>query len=151
MFPSLPKFSLSIALVALVAWTCSAEWPVTSVSFRTSDARLQRLFDAAEAKAATNIVQFTPTMKILVEGGGYENAWIETQPMGGEMYAKRNIDIALNNQVIFMQSQRADGRFPGMIVRAPRAGTGMEGPASVSLLRCGDRPGPLISGSRPSG
>jgi len=116
MFPSLPKFSLSIALVALVAWTCSAEWPVTSVSFRTSDARLQRLFDAAEAKAATNIVQFTPTMKILVEGGGYENAWIETQPMGGEMYAKRNIDIALNNQVIFMQSQRADGRFPGMIV-----------------------------------
>ena len=74
----------------------------TGVSFRTTDADLQRLFDAAETKAASNIVQFTPTMKALVEGGGYGNVWIETQPMGGEMYAKRNLEVALNNQLVFL-------------------------------------------------
>jgi hypothetical protein len=46
----------------------------TGVSFQTSDADLQRLYDAAEAKVEANIVQFTPTMKVLVEGGGYRNA-----------------------------------------------------------------------------
>ena len=93
----------------------------TGVSFRTSDAELQRLFDAAEAKAASNIVQFTPGMKILVEGGGYGNAWIETQPMGGEMYAKRNLEVALNNQLIFLLGQRADGRLPGMVISGQTA------------------------------
>lgn len=88
----------------------------TGVSFRTADADLQRLFDAAEAKAASNIVQFTPAMKALVEGGGYGNVWIETQPMGGEMYAKRNLEVALNNHLLFLLGQRADGRLPGMVV-----------------------------------
>ena len=60
-------------------------------------------------------------MKILVEGGGYPNAWIETQPMGGEMYAKRDVQMALNNQVIFMLGQRADGRMPGMVVSGDTA------------------------------
>ncbi len=55
-------------------------------------------------------------MKVLVEGGGYPNAWIETQPMGGEMYAKRDVQVALNNQVIFMLGQRDDGRLPGMVI-----------------------------------
>ena len=93
----------------------------TGVSFQTSDADLQRLFDAAEAKAAANIVQFTPTMKALVEGGGYRNVWIETQPMGGEMYAKRNLEVALNNQLLFLLGQRADGRLPGMVVSGDTA------------------------------
>ena len=55
-------------------------------------------------------------MKVLVEGAGYNNAWIETQPMGGEMYAGRDLKVALNNQLVFMQTQRADGRLPGMVV-----------------------------------
>jgi hypothetical protein len=55
-------------------------------------------------------------MKALVEGGGYGNVWIETQPMGGEMYAKRNLEVALNNQLFFLMGQRADGRLPGMVV-----------------------------------
>ena len=93
----------------------------TGVTFHTSDAALQRIFDAAETKAAANIVQFTPALKILVEGGGYNNAWIETQPMGGEMYAKRNLEVALNNQVVFMLAQRPDGRLPGMIISGAAA------------------------------
>jgi len=93
----------------------------TGVSFHSTDADLQRLFDVAEAKAAANIVQFTPTMKALVEGGGYANVWIETQPMGGEMYAKRNLEVALNNQLLFLFGQRADGRLPGMVVSGSTA------------------------------
>ncbi len=42
--------------------------------------------DPAETKLAENLVRFTPPMTVLVEGGGYPNAWIETQPMGGELY-----------------------------------------------------------------
>jgi len=110
-------------LFALLALFCSQSATAdkspaagTGVAFRTSDADLQRLYDAAEAKAASNIVQFTPAMKALVEGGGYPNVWIETQPMGGEMYAKRNLEVALNNQVLFLLGQRADGRLPGMVV-----------------------------------
>ena len=57
----------------------------TAVSFKSDNADLQRLHDAAEARLGGNIVRFTPSMKILVEGGGYQNAWLETQPMGGEM------------------------------------------------------------------
>ena len=89
--------------------------PRVGVTMKTGDCDLQRLYDEAERVARTNIVQFTAGMKAMVEGGGYENVWIETQPMGGAMYAKRDLQIGLNNQLIFMQCQRADGRLPGMI------------------------------------
>ena len=52
---------------------------------------------------------------VLVEGGGYEKIWLETQPMGGEMYALRNLEAAMNNTVLFMRHQRSDGRLPGSI------------------------------------
>ena len=93
----------------------------TGVSFRTSDVDLQRLYDTAESKVAENVVQFTPKMKVLVEGGGYRNAWLETQPMGGEMYAKRNLEVALNNQLVFLLGQRNDGRLPGMVIAGANA------------------------------
>ena len=93
----------------------------TEVTFQTTDMELQKLYDAAEQKTKSNIVQFTPTMKVLVEGGGYNNAWIETQPMGGEMYAKRNLEVALNNQLVFIKCQRFDGRLPGMVISTARA------------------------------
>jgi hypothetical protein len=112
---------LAVLLLAPLAALQAAE--KTGVSFRTTDADLQRLYDAAESKVAENIVQFTPTMKVLVEGGGYSNAWLETQPMGGEMYAKRDLELALNNQKLFMQAQRADGRLPGMVISGETART----------------------------
>lgn len=88
----------------------------TGVTFKTTDTELQTLFDTAVRKAKGNIVQFTPALKVLVEGGGYGNAWIETQPMGGAMYARHDVQIGLNNQVIFMLGQRKDGRLPGMVI-----------------------------------
>ncbi len=84
------------------------------VSFQTSDDVMQRVFDAAEAKCRENLKYFGKDL-VLVEGGGYEKIWLETQPMGGEMYALRNPEAALNNSLLFMRHQRADGRLPGSI------------------------------------
>jgi len=109
-------------LAYLLAFPVSASEPpfaaplTTHHRFTTADERLQALYDAAVEKLKGNLVQFTPSMKVLVEGGGYPNAWIETQPMGGEMYAKHDIQTALNNSVIFMITQRDDGRLPGMVI-----------------------------------
>ena len=35
--------------------------------------------------------------------------------MGGAMYATRNARVALNNQLVFMRTQRADGALPGQV------------------------------------
>lgn len=95
--------------------------PVTKVTFCTADKALQTLFDTAERKAKMNLQSFGPD-QVLVEGGGYEKIWLETQPMGGEMYAKRNMAAALNNQLLFMRCQRGDGRLPGSIQCLPDGG-----------------------------
>ena len=86
----------------------------TGVIYHTADEELQRLFDEAEKKCLGNLKRFG-NETVLVEGGGYEKLWLETQPMGGEMYAKRNMEAALSNQTFFMRFQREDGRMPGSI------------------------------------
>lgn len=85
-----------------------------NVLFVTENEDLQKIYDAAEEAALKNIRTFGK-YEVLVEGAGYPFVWLETQPMGGEMYAKRNIKVALNNQLIFMENQREDGRLPGII------------------------------------
>ncbi len=91
--------------------------PETSVSFRTEDSIVQRVFDVAEAKCLRNLRDFG-NRRVLVEGGGYEKIWLETQPMGGEMYALRDPEAAINNCLLFMEHQREDGRLPGSIQNA---------------------------------
>ena len=86
----------------------------TKVSFKTDNAALQRLYDTACEKSLNNLRLFGDR-QVLVEGGGYEKIWLETQPMGGEMYAKRKMTAALNNQLFFMETQREDGRIAGSI------------------------------------
>ena len=88
--------------------------PETKVSFSCKNEILQRVYDAAEEKCRHNLKRFGKD-PVLVEGGGYEKIWLETQPMGGEMYALRNLEAAKNNTLLFMRHQRADGRLPGSI------------------------------------
>ena len=88
--------------------------PETGVSFRTEDEKLRRVYDAAERKCLLNLKDFGGD-QVLVEGGGYEKIWLETQPMGGEMYALRNLEAAKNNSLLFMRHQREDGRLPGSV------------------------------------
>ena len=92
--------------------------PDASVRFETENAALQELFDRAERKAAGNLKDFGKD-RVLTEGGGYEKIWLETQPMGGEMYAARDMEAALNNQLMFMRTQREDGRIAGSIQYMP--------------------------------
>ena len=112
----LKKTILILILISTQFWGCSQTTfnIETSVSFKTTDVVLQTLFDEAEKQAKLNINKFG-NYQVLVEGGGYNNVWLETQPMGGYMYAKRNIGVARNNIQIFMDFQREDGRLPGMI------------------------------------
>ena len=84
------------------------------IRFQSSDPLESRLFAEAEKKSLLNLKNFAGR-KVLIEGGGYEKIWLETQPMGGEMYAKRDMEAALNNQLLFMECQREDGRIPGSI------------------------------------
>ena len=92
------------------------EFSPTSVSFTTTDQRLKEVFDDCERMCLDNIKPFND-YDVLVEGAKYTGVWLETQPMGGEMYAKRNIAIALSNILIFLRHQRSDGKFPGMITQ----------------------------------
>ncbi len=84
------------------------------VDFQTENVSLQRLFDTAVARCKGNLRDFGGR-RVLVEGGGYEKIWLETQPMGGEMFAAHDITAATNNQLLFMEGQREDGRLPGSI------------------------------------
>ena len=86
----------------------------TGVSFISDDPKLKSLFDRCEECCTKNLAVFTDK-KVLREGSDYDGVWLETQPMGGEMYAKRDVEAALNNQLIFMENQRKSGRLPGMI------------------------------------
>jgi hypothetical protein len=86
----------------------------TGVEFESEAAWLKELFDRCEFHCKRNIAVFTDK-PVLREGSDYDGVWLETQPMGGEMYAKRNMEVALNNQLIFMENQRKSGRLPGMI------------------------------------
>jgi hypothetical protein len=90
--------------------------PISSVTFNTSDASTQALFSHAEVCGAGNRRNFAPGFDVLVEGANYGNVWLETQPMGGAMFGVRNLSLALNNQLIFMRTQRGDGRLAGMVV-----------------------------------
>lgn len=95
-------------------------YPETYVQFHTDSATLQRLYDEAVCTCRKNL-KILGDDAVLVEGGAYQRIWVETQPMGGEMYAKHNMAVALNNQLLFMCHQREDGRLPGTI------GTNAEG------------------------
>lgn len=92
--------------------------PRTYVEFHTQNENLQRLYDTAVRKCLNNLNTFAGD-QVLVEGGGYEKIWLETQPMGGEMYARHNMTAALNNHLLFMRHQRGDGRLAGSIQGFP--------------------------------
>ena len=90
----------------------------TGAEFSVSDPAVQYVFDRCEQLCRENIQRFGDRW-VLKEGAKYNGVWLETQPMGGEMYASRNMEVALNNHLIFMNNQRRDGRVPGMIRYAP--------------------------------
>ncbi len=100
----------------------------TAVRFSSQDETLKAVYDKAERLLAGNEMNYNDR-RLIREGATYPNVWLETQPLGGEMYAKRNFEVGLNNVLIFLQYQRKDGRFPGMISNqsTDRVGLGIVG------------------------
>ncbi len=66
-------------------------------------------------------------MDILIEGSGYVGAWLETQPMGGHMWGKRDLRLARNNQMIFLLNQLPDGQLSYCVKTSGRAFGGLQG------------------------
>ncbi len=89
----------------------------TGVSIFTKDSALAGLIEKAERLCELNKADFCG-IPVLREGAKYDGVWLETQPMGGEMYACRDSVTALGNHLIFMKYQRRDGKMPGMISRS---------------------------------
>lgn len=85
-----------------------------AVTFSTADSKWQRVFDSAERTEKSNIFTWNGR-RVLVEGGVYQGLWLETQPMGGDMYADRCLEAAWNNQNMFIDLIRGDGRIPSVI------------------------------------
>lgn len=79
--------------------------PRSGVEFTSSRRELKKVFDDCERLLKDNIKVYNGR-RVLIEGSNYRNVWLETQPMGGEMYAKRDVGVGLNNLLIFMQYQR---------------------------------------------
>jgi hypothetical protein len=86
----------------------------TGVKIETDDSELRFLIERAEDICEKNKASFCG-IPVLREGAKYDGVWLETQPMGGEMYASRDAVTALGNHLIFMKYQRRDGKMPGMI------------------------------------
>lgn len=112
---------LFISFVCITVTSChkpivKKQLPETKVTFTSADTALQNLFDRTEAKAAANIRYFPPDYKVMVEGGEYPFVWAETQPMGGVMYGKRDLQVAYDNVTIFLKNQLENGRIAGIVI-----------------------------------
>lgn len=96
-------------------WNVDAyKLPNSGVEFTCADDALKAVFDDCERLCKLNKKYFGD-YEVLIEGAKYNGVWLETQPMGGEMYAKRDLRVALANMLIFFRNQRKDGKLPGMI------------------------------------
>lgn len=104
----------------------------TNVTMSTSNPRLQRLFQDAEDAARQNVRKWGLQGDVLVEGDIWTNVWLETQPMGGEMYAKRDLGIALNNISLFFDFQLRNGQLPAMVLEGFKAWYGSLGFLSLT-------------------
>eukprot|EP00037_Helgoeca_nana_P020229 m.199905 g.199905 ORF g.199905 m.199905 type:complete len:687 (+) comp25183_c0_seq1:388-2448(+) len=107
------------------------------VTFTSTDAGLEGLVTHADEQCAGNIHPFLPGVSgnhldVLEEGAQFHAAWLETQPMGGAMYAARNPRVGLNNILVFTRTQRADGALAGQVNQASPTGT-MPGPDFAAM------------------
>ena len=126
--------------------------PATAVSFTSTDTALEGLVSHAAGMAVRNIKPFrhvngsdgsVQNFSVMEEGAQFHAAWLETQPMAGGMYAARDAQIGLNNVLVFMRAQTADGFIPGQVGASPLLSHGSSvddkpmGPAGITSGRDG--------------
>lgn len=86
--------------------------PGAGVEFSSSNPMLQRIFDAIILANLKNEERMPDGRKVLVEGDIWRGVWLETQPMGGAMYGKFDLEIARNNLEVVIDGQLANGMLP---------------------------------------
>jgi hypothetical protein len=86
--------------------------PGAGVRVFSSNEILQRIFDGIIRANPKNEERMPDGRRVLVEGDIYRGIWLETQPMGGAMYGKFDMEIARNNIEVVMDGQREDGLLP---------------------------------------
>ncbi|HVT97228.1 MAG TPA: hypothetical protein VHE33_06945, partial [Acidobacteriaceae bacterium] len=107
----------ALALRGSRAFAAPAEEGDASSAFRTEDAGLQHIYDAALATLAGNAVTF-PSYPgpLLVEGSVYHGVWLECAPQEGEVYEAVGPEaarqLARDNHLIFFALQKEDGQLP---------------------------------------
>jgi len=83
------------------------------IELSSSNAQLQRIFDAITLAHLENEERMKDGTRVLVEGDIWRGGlWLETQPMGGSMYGKIDLEIARNNMEVVLAAQREDGKLP---------------------------------------
>jgi hypothetical protein len=86
--------------------------PGAGVRVVTTNEMLQRIFDGVIRANIKNEERMPDGRRVMVEGDIYRGLYLETQPMGGEMYGKFDLEIARNNIEVTMAGQREDGLLP---------------------------------------
>jgi hypothetical protein len=86
--------------------------PGAGVRVFSTNEMLQRVFDGIIRANLKNEERMADGRRVLVEGDIWRGIWLETQPMGGEMYGKFDLEIARNNIEVAMAGQREDGLLP---------------------------------------
>lgn len=84
------------------------------VEFTSNNVKLQRIFNSILQACSKNLDQMEDGKKVLVEGDIWRGIWLETQPMGGSMYGKFDLEVARNNFDVVLNGQYEDGKFPSL-------------------------------------
>jgi hypothetical protein len=108
---------LTLAVVLPVADGAAGETDhiTRSVTFHSSDSRLQTLHDNAVEKIQRHLIEYAPGFKVLANSGDYTGLFLENAALNGENYARFDPQFALNNVRAFFMTQREDGKFPNVI------------------------------------
>ena len=121
------KSSFFIVCLAMATWAKGSESSGSVVStdpnvlvaksgvqFSSSNPLLQRIFDGVVRANRKNEERMVDGRRVLVEGDIWRGIWLETQPMGGSMYGKFDLEIAKNNLEVVIDGQLANGQLPAV-------------------------------------
>jgi hypothetical protein len=84
----------------------------SGVQFFSNNPLLQRVFDGIVQANRKNEDQMFDGRRVLVEGDIWRGIWLETQPMGGSMYGKFDLEITRNNLEVVIDGQLDNGMLP---------------------------------------
>jgi hypothetical protein len=102
-----------LAQVAVRGLSIGVNEPASGVEFTSDNPMLQRIFDAIRRANHKNEVRMKDGRRILVEGDIWRGGlWLETQPMGGCLYGKFDLEIARNNMEVILEGQLKNGKLP---------------------------------------